>query len=284
LQVGDNDWLRLTGDDHANLQLFDGSVVMRRLLLAAVMFGMASCAQAADMPDLPILRGGFSEGLSTARVNWQGFYVGGQGSWGGSNMNFAGANDGLATGLFAYSPIDSLTLVPGLEKSSSTSAGFGGFTGYNWQWEDVVIGVEASYLHQDLFGSSNPRAFRYLDSNGVLQTQASSIASAELKDFGSLRLRGGYSFGSFLPYMFGGLAAGRADIYRSVSLVGNFDPLVTATSSQKDHFVSGYSFGLGMDVMLCAGLFMRLEYEYQRFTPTVDINVNTVRAGLGYKF
>jgi outer membrane immunogenic protein len=254
---------------------------MRRLLLAAVMFGAASGAQAADMPDF--LRGSFSDSPAP-RVNWQGFYVGGQGSWGGSNMNFAGANDGLATGLFAYSPLKDLSLVPGLEKSSSTSAGFGAFTGYNWQWEDAVIGVEASYLHQDLAGSSNPRPFRYLDGNGVLQTQASSVASAEMKDFGSLRLRGGYSFGSFLPYMFGGLAGGRADIYRSVSLLGNFDPLVTATSSQKDHFVYGYSFGLGMDVMLCAGLFMRLEYEYQRFGASADININTVRAGLGYKF
>ena len=35
---------------------------MRRFLLAAVMFGTAAGAQAADMPDLPILRGAFTDG------------------------------------------------------------------------------------------------------------------------------------------------------------------------------------------------------------------------------
>jgi outer membrane immunogenic protein len=253
---------------------------MRRLLLAAMMFGAASGAQAADMPDF--LRGSLPGGPAPT-VNWQGFYVGGQGSWGGSNMNFARGNDNLSTGLLAYSQLSSIDEVPGLEKSSSTSAGFGAFAGYNWQWSDVVIGVEGSYLHQDLVGSSNPLPFRFLE-NGVPQIQSSSTATTEMKDFGSLRVRGGYAVGSFLPYLFGGLAGGRADIYRSVSMIGDFEPLVTATSSQKDHFVYGYSFGTGLDVMLYAGLFMRLEYEYQRFTTTTDININTVRGGLGYKF
>jgi outer membrane immunogenic protein len=256
---------------------------MRRFLLAAAMFGAASCADAADMPDLPILRGAFTEGLSSSTVNWQGFYLGGQGSWGGANMNFAGANDSLATSLFPYSSL-TLTDIPGLGKSNPTSVGFGAFTGYNWQWTDVVIGVEASYLHQNVAGSSTPTPFRYVDANGVLATQSSSTASVTLKDFGSLRLRGGYVTGSFMPYLFGGVSAGRADIYRSVSMIGNFDSFLTATYSQKDRFLYGYSIGLGMDVMLCAGLFMRVEYEYQRFTTSVDVNVNTVRGGLGYKF
>ena len=51
---------------------------MRRFLLAAIMFGAARVAQAADMPDLPFLRGSFTDGLTSAKVNWQGSYVGGQ--------------------------------------------------------------------------------------------------------------------------------------------------------------------------------------------------------------
>ena len=50
---------------------------MRRFLLVAVMWGAASVAQAADMPDLPFLRGSFTDGLSTATVNWGGGYIGG---------------------------------------------------------------------------------------------------------------------------------------------------------------------------------------------------------------
>ena len=53
---------------------------MRRLLLAAVMLGAAAGAQAADMPDF--LRGAFTEGPPAATVYWQGYYIGGQGSYG----------------------------------------------------------------------------------------------------------------------------------------------------------------------------------------------------------
>ena len=63
---------------------------MRRFLLVAVMCGAASVAQAADMPDLPFLRGSFTDGLTSARVNWQGFYVGGQAGGLGRAANFAG--------------------------------------------------------------------------------------------------------------------------------------------------------------------------------------------------
>ncbi len=36
--------------------------------------------------------------------------------------------------------------------------------------------------------------------------------------------------------------------------------------------------------MLVAGLFVRAEYEYRRVTSDIESNINTVRAGLGYKF
>ena len=48
---------------------------MRRILLAAVLFGAASCAEAADLSDLPILRGAFTDGLTSRPANWQGAYV-----------------------------------------------------------------------------------------------------------------------------------------------------------------------------------------------------------------
>ena len=48
--------------------------------------------------------------------------------------------------------------------------------------------------------------------------------------------------------------------------------------------VYGYTAGLGIDIMLMGGLFMRAEWEYIRVTSDIDTNINTVRAGLGYKF
>ena len=35
-----------------------------------------------------------------------------------------------------------------------------------------------------------------------------------IRDYGSLRVRGGYALGCFLPYLFGGVALGQADIDR----------------------------------------------------------------------
>ena len=60
---------------------------MRRFLLAAVMFGAASGAQAADMPDFP-LRGTLPDGRRADQVNWQGWYVGGQAGYGSSDDEF----------------------------------------------------------------------------------------------------------------------------------------------------------------------------------------------------
>src|SRR4051794_20258209 len=59
---------------------------MRRHLLIAVMFGAISGAQAADMPDS--LRGSIPPSLSTSSVNWQGYYIGGQGGYGSADENF----------------------------------------------------------------------------------------------------------------------------------------------------------------------------------------------------
>jgi outer membrane immunogenic protein len=35
----------------------------------------------------------------------------------------------------------------GFGGQSQRSTGYGAFAGYNWQWDDAVLGVEASYMH-----------------------------------------------------------------------------------------------------------------------------------------
>src|ERR1700682_5710620 len=131
---------------------------MRRLVLAAMMFGAVSGAQAADMPDFPALRGGFTDGLNSSRVNWQGYYIGGQAGYGSSDENFNGATRNMIAALLANTTIESEMGVSqwnlGLGKQSARNSGFGGFVGYNSQWDDVVIGIEASYLHGAFGGTA----------------------------------------------------------------------------------------------------------------------------------
>ena len=76
---------------------------MRRLLLAAVIFGTATATQAADMPDF--LRGSFT--APVVRANWQGFYVGGQARYGASDENFNGSTRSMTSALLANTLIES---------------------------------------------------------------------------------------------------------------------------------------------------------------------------------
>jgi outer membrane immunogenic protein len=268
---------------------------MRRLLLVAMMFGAASGAQAADMPDF--LRGSISAPVTR---NWQGFYIGGQGGYGSSDEKFSGTNANMLAALLDHNVIQEMQVSQwnlGLGGQSSRSSGFGAFGGYNWQWDDVVLGLEASYLHGSFGGSS--KASKELVtagaplSDGLFHDVAvDSSASILVSDMATFRARAAYAWNCFLPYAFGGLALGNADIARSVIvhdavlLNGQFLQLqpLSATDAVHNHLVYGYTAGLGVDINLVGGLFMRAEWEYVRFTAAVDTNINTVRAGLGYRF
>ena len=272
---------------------------MRRFLLVAVVFGLASGAQAADMPDF--LRGSLSDGLTTSRVNWGGFYLGGQAGYGTSNMNFTGATRSVAARLMSGLEMEQEEQVsswPIMGKVSTHGEGLGGFAGYNSQWDDVVLGVEFNYMHGKFGGSQTDSMARFftLSSGYTDSVTYQGTATMAISDMGTLRARAGYAYGSFLPYVFGGVALGQADIIRTAHIYGTqvnpnaapgftnvpFD--VSATDANNSHLIYGYSGGLGVDMMLCAGLFLRAEWEYVRFTSSVDTSVNTVRVGLGYKF
>jgi opacity protein-like surface antigen len=266
------------------------------VLAAAVMLGTAASAQAADMPDF--LRG--SLGGSAATVNWQGFYFGGQAGYGTSNMTFSGSTTSIVNNLLAntdLNPGGAISTLPLGGKVSVHGDGFGGFAGYNSQWTDVILGVELSYLHASFNGgASGSRTLFFTDANGFTDTVTNqSVSSIAISDMGTFRVRGGYAVGCFLPYLFGGIALGQANIFNSAHVFGtqvnssavppqNIPFNLTGTNGSFSHLIYGYSAGLGVDVNLIGGLFMRAEWEYIRFTDQTDVGVNTVRAGLGYKF
>jgi opacity protein-like surface antigen len=272
---------------------------MRRFLLAAVILGAAASAQAADMPDF--LRGSFT--APVARTNWQGYYIGGQASYGAADMDFSNSGQDLLKKLLNNVDIEQqfdISSWPLQSKTNTQNSGFGGFAGYNGQWTDVVVGVEINYVHGKFFNSSKGDQTRTFSFPTDYQTTAhlSSSSAMTITDFGSFRVRGGYALGCFLPYMFGGVALGQANISRQAEYgifyhyVGTqLPPLPNIGPSRasladdaNSHFIYGYSGGFGIDMMLFANLFVRAEWEYMRFTAPVDTTVNTVRAGIGYKF
>ncbi|MCP3394714.1 outer membrane beta-barrel protein [Bradyrhizobium sp. CCGB12] len=275
---------------------------MRRLMVAAAMLGTVSAAHAADMPDLPILRGSFTDGLTRSAVNWQGSYFGAQAGYGSSDENFNGSTSNMMAALLADTLIESSMGVSqwnlGLGKASQRTTGYGAFVGYNAQWDDVVLGIEVSWLHGKFGGMSSASERRVsataLADGNFHDVTATSTSSISISDIGTFRGRAAYAWGCFLPYMFAGLALGNADIVRtayvqdrvSATQLGVYTPLapLSSTEAQHNHLIYGYTAGLGVDVNLVGGLFMRAEYEYIRFASQVDTSINTVRAGLGYKF
>ncbi len=273
---------------------------MRRFLLAMAMCGMTAGAQAADLSDLPILRGGFTDGLTSTRVNWSGVYVGGHVSRGGADMDFTNASQDLLAKLLNNIDVETqfdISKWPVGERAHSSGTGYGGFVGYNLQWTDALLGVELNYTHGTLFGTSKgsqSRSFQF-PTDYITTAAISSASSMRLTDYGSLRVRGGYSVGSFLPYAFIGVAMGQADITRRADATLDYLYVGTnglpnlhasgfLTDNANSHFVTGFAAGMGVDWMMCAGLFLRAEWEYLRFTSKVDTTVNTARVGIGYKF
>jgi outer membrane immunogenic protein len=272
----------------------DGSVAMRRFLLAAAILGAATCAQAADMPDY--LRGSYGP----ATVNWRGFYIGAQGGYGSSDANLNGSNSNMLAALISDDVIQQMGVAQwnlGLGKDSARAPGYGAFTGYNWQWDDVVAGVEMSYLHGSFGGKST--AFKELvggplSDNFFHDVSVTSSSAIAISDMATFRARAAYAWGCFLPYAFAGFALGNANITQSVLVTdavsltrfGSFTQLapLSADSTIHNHLIYVYTAGLGIDINLYAGLFMRAEWEYVRFTDIIDTSINTVRLGLAYKF
>ena len=115
------------------------------------------------------------------------------------------------------SAVQRIELAVAAARRTRTSTAFGAFAGYNMQWTDawsVSKRITAMAISD----------FQYRLADADLHRQHSKqydqrhrvVASMSVTDFGSLRVRGGYAVGSFLPYGFVGVGLGQADINRSV--------------------------------------------------------------------
>ncbi|MDE2331776.1 MAG: porin family protein [Bradyrhizobium sp.] len=283
---------------------------MRRFFLAAVMFGAATGAQAADMPDF--LHGSLPATNIPTR-NWDGWYVGGQVGESWTNTDYRRTAVTQTNDLFRNTtlqgPASQLNV---MGKVNGQSSGFGGFVGRNWQFDDVVLGIEANYnyfsnLATSTGGSVGP--IQVAEPGLVLPPGDTAVDSVTLTGHAKLRVkdqvtfrgRAGWATGDFLPYMFGGLAVGRMDVSSTISssVIRTVNDPVTGSTSfplpqfalsstigKSDAFVVGWTAGLGLEYMLWSNIFLRGEWEYTQFMSIQNTTVseNSVHAGLGYKF
>jgi opacity protein-like surface antigen len=203
---------------------------MRRLLVAAMMFGAVTSARAADLPDLPALRGSVPPSLSTTSRNWDGWYAGGQIGYTSADMDFSRAAKGLTNFMLRNSVLqDPVSQWSALSKNHAQATGFGGFVGRNYQWDEIVLGAEANYNYMTSLASSSTNSMNLLIVNPAgenppaghthtYNTTLAASAALQVKDVLTFRGRAGWAFDDFLPYMFGGLAVGRVDVQRAATV------------------------------------------------------------------
>jgi outer membrane immunogenic protein len=283
---------------------------MRRLLLAAVMFGAVSGAQAADMPDF--LRGSLPASRTPTR-NWDGWYAGGQVGYSWAKTDYGSTVVSMTNDLFRSTslqdPVSQFTL---LGRVNGQSPSFGAFVGRNYQFDDVVLGIEANYNYLSSLATSTRASLgpiQVAEPGLILPPGATAAdgvsltgnAALQVKDEITFRGRAGWATGDFLPYIFGGLAVGRMDVTRTVSSsvtrTINFADgsstnfalpqfSLTTTDGRSNNFVAGWTAGLGMEYMLWGNVFLRGEWEYIQFMSVKNTSVtqNNVHAGIGYKF
>ena len=94
------------------------------------------------------------------------------------------------------------------------------------------------------------------------------------------------SSGRFLPYAFVGTGFGSQTIDRTVLGISGFGAFQLGRATSKSNIgLRIHAPALGFDVMVTGGLFLRAECEYSPCHVGLSTsNINTVRAGLGYKF
>ena len=256
---------------HATFAIIDQIVVgmMNKsvLLFAVSLAGLVgmTAAQAADLPKLPL-----KTTPAVRAPDWTGFYVGIQA---GAGWGRAGQTDG--------SPFDTGWY--------DVSGGLAGATwGYNWQVGNTVVGFEGDAAWSNIHGSTDGASGLGGPCGG-----APSHCEATLQAFGTSRLRLGYAFDRWLPYVTGGMAWGYVH-GKEGDAVAN----IAAGSSAEFHY--GWTAGGGVEGMIDPHWSAKVEYLYadlrdgfafvNQFSgggaadESVRMQVHIVRAGLNYKF
>jgi opacity protein-like surface antigen len=295
---------------------------LRALILCVTAFGFAAEAAAADYPGAPPpLRG--SRPIEPARppyqpgspiyYRWEGLYFGGQIGRSMVATDFANGTASLVNYILrndiVLNHVNTWTV---LGKEDSTSLSYGGFVGYNMQWDSVVLSFEGSYNRISISQASADSLSRQFGDDTVAPSQhhffytpiISGSATLRLTDFATLRARAGWAFDRFLPYGFLGVAVARGSVTRSATVsysrvdypdpalppitpidFAGFGP-VTRSENLNNVFAYGYTAGVGIDIAVLPNVFVRAEWEWIQFSSFRDLNVhfNTVRTAIAVKF
>jgi outer membrane immunogenic protein len=280
---------------------------MRLLVRGLLLAGVASPAFAGDI-DNSWLRGSSSFPADPPPFQrWNGLYGGGQVGadfYGIDFRNVVGTSITTIQGLDANFSGIPLSSFPRLTNMDSKGISYGGFVGYNYQIDDVVLGFELDFNRATLTGSIADVESHsyYVSANSSLYRTTFNVitsASAAAAEYGTIRVRAGWAYGDFLPYVFAGVSLGQVNTTGSVNVnyLGTLVPLSgtgpatiggnwTLANINHGKWLAGFDVGLGIDYAVTRNIFVRGEAEYLQLADQNDIrtSVASVRAGAGLKF
>lgn len=256
------------------------------LLAAAAIVALAAPAAAADLAARPVYT---KAPIVAAPVySWKGFYAG---------VNAGGVWSNADTRLTASTFFTSFALIGadgsvGLDKSGFTG---GVQAGYNWQFGQFVLGVEAD-INSTNISNSKLMTRGAVPGLSLGYTIGESISSDWLV---TLRARAGYAANSWLFYVTAGLAIADFDFTQ-----GSFFPncpcgIVGSDSGSK----TGWTVGAGVEYAAWTNWTVKAEYLYvdlgresfadnlgafgfptAAFTHSARLQENIFRVGLNYRF
>jgi outer membrane immunogenic protein len=199
---------------------------------------------------------------------------------------YGGLQAGYTFGNSDFSVYRASTGLPDYEGSMDPSGFTGGlYVGANYQFEgNFVIGIEADGNYDDVKDSS----VAYGNAAAGTAPVTPRESDAKLKWDASVRLRAGYAFDRFLPYITGGVAFGKFDYNPNWTIDGQLRHSSTQT---------GWTIGAGLEYAVTDNLIARVEYRYTDygkktyveyvnplFNDDIDLKTNSIRVGIAYKF
>src|SRR5579859_5627573 len=200
---------------------------MRWVAVALFVLGVVPRAFAAD---LDILRGSEPVGPA-AFTNWSGVYVGGQWGLSDTNADFSSATQPPLAYVLRNTTLEITShpsALPVLGTADRSAQSYGGFVGYNTQWQDLLLGVEGNFVHTtaSLNAPTSPITRSAL-SDGQGNSYTVTITGAgTLNDLNYFALRGraGLILGNFAPYGFLGAVVGVANVIVTTTIQGTCEP------------------------------------------------------------
>ncbi len=147
----------------------------------------------------------------------------------------------------------------------STGVAGGGQLGYQHQFGNWVLGAEVAGTWADLYEKQVSPYF-----------PASDTVSLRINPILTATARLGYAWDRWLVYAKGGYAGANVEL-------GAFDSFANVALRNNDHWVSGYTVGVGLEYALFEGIRIGLDYGYVDLQSETLIASNTLGGDERYK-